>query len=354
MIEPSRPFQPSAPAVQKPPRPLVSVLVPVFNEEMNIHRCYAAIVSVFETLDAECEIVFADNRSTDGSYALICDLAARDSRVRGLRFSRNYGYQRSILVLFQKARGDCAVQLDCDLQDPPALIPRMLDLWRQGHDVVYGIRRQRKEGPVVTALRAIFYRMLNAVAEDELPPDAAEFRLVDRRVLDELQRVEDTSPYLRGLIASMGFRQIGLPYERHARLAGESKFPFRKMVSLAVDGVLNHSLLPLRIASLTSLAVGAATFLLLCWYLGAKLLFGQDWPAGFATTTLLLLMSIMLNAMFLGIVGEYLGRIFQQVKRRPLPIVDATVGMEEGTGGPAPLELVQAAPRRRAAVRTAT
>jgi glycosyltransferase involved in cell wall biosynthesis len=305
---------------------LVSVLVPVFDEEETVERCYEAIVSVFDQLpDHELEIVFTDNHSADRTFAILKEIAAGDSRVRVIRFSRNYGYQRSILAGYKSALGACAIQLDCDLQDPPHLIPAMLREWCDGHQVVYGVRRSLRDGPLTTLGRRTFYRLISALSEDDLPIDAGEFRLVDRCILNELRSIDDTSPYLRGLISSMGFSQVGIAYDRDARTAGRSKFSIKPMVALAVDGLLNHSLLPLRIASAVGLLVGSVTFLLIFIYLLWRLAFGAAWPAGFATTTLLMLMSITLNALFLGIIGEYIGRIFMQAKRRPAPLVEATL-----------------------------
>ncbi|QRM56978.1 glycosyltransferase [Sinorhizobium sp. BG8] len=308
---------------------LISVLVPAFNEEDNVRQVYAAVLDVFRDLPGyDYEIIFTDNHSTDRTFELLREIARDDHRVRVIRFSRNVGYQRSLLVAYKAASGDCSVQIDCDLQDPPHLIPGMLDLWRQGNQVVYGIRRTLKDDWLTTRLRRGFYWCINALSEDELPLNAGEFRLVDRRILDELRQVDDTSPYIRGLISAMGFSQVGFEYDRQARVAGESKFPLRAMLSLAVDGILNHSLTPLRLASMASLLMGTATFLLLMGYIIGKLLFGQDWPAGFATTTILILLSITLNAIFLGIVGEYVGRIFMQSKRRPTPIIEASLNGE--------------------------
>lgn len=305
----------------------VSVLVPVFNEEDNVLRAHGRIARVFEDLPGhELELIFADNHSTDRTFAILSALARKDRRVRVLRWSRNMGYQRSLLMAYQAATGDCAVQIDGDLQDPPELIPQMLAAWREGHAVVYGIRRSLPDGPVVAALRRMFYATIDRLSEDGLPRNVGEFRLVDRRILLQLRRVEDSTPYLRGLISSMGFSQTGIEYDREARVAGSSKFPLRAMVTLAVDGIVNHSLVPLRIATMTSFVVGFVTFLVAVGYLFGKLFLGQDWPAGFATTTVLLLMSITLNAMFLGILGEYIGRIFQQTKRLNRPIVEADLG----------------------------
>lgn len=302
----------------------VSVLVPVFNEEDNVMRAYDRISAVFDKLPGhEMELIFADNHSTDETFAILSELARQDRRVRLLRWSRNVGYQRSLLMAYQAANGDCAVQIDADLQDPPELIPGMLSAWRQGHAVVYGIRKRLPDGLVVAMLRRLFYTTIDLLSEDGLPRNVGEFRLVDRRILLQLRQIEDSTPYLRGLISSMGFSQVGIEYDRAARVAGTSKFPLRAMMTLAIDGIVNHSLVPLRIASVTSLVLGFATFLVAVGYVIGKLLLGQDWPAGFATTTILLLMSITLNAMFLGIIGEYIGRIFQQTKRLNKPIVEA-------------------------------
>ena len=311
-------------------RPMkVSVLVPAFNEEANVRRAYAAIVDTFRN----CQITTTRSSSPTtirptATFDILKSIARIDRRVRVIRFSRNIGYQRSLLAGYKAASGDCSVQIDCDLQDPPHLIPSMLALWRQGNQVVYGVRRSLKDGRVTAMIRRAFYRLVRALSEDDLPLNAGEFRLVDRCILNELRRVEDTSPYLRGLISAMGFRQVGFEYDRQGRVAGESKFPLTAMLALAVDAILNHSLVPLRIASITSVIAGTVTFLLLLGYVIGWLVFGQQWPRGFATTTILLLLSITLNAMFLGIVGEYVGRLFMQSKRRPATIVEETLNAE--------------------------
>lgn len=315
-------------------RTLVSVLVPAYNEEHTIERAYTTITGVFEQLpDCDLEIVFTDNHSTDRTFPLLSAIAARDPRVKVIRFSRNFGYERSVLCAYKAAKGDCAVQLDCDLQDPPELIPEMLALWRQGHQVVYGVRKSLKDGSAVAALRRMFYGLINRISDDDLPLNAGEFRLVDARILTELRKVDDTAPYVRGLISAMGFSQVPIAYDRRERIAGSSKFPLSAMIGLAMDGVLNHSLVPLRVASLTGMLVGVITLLLTFVYLTGHLLLGQNWPAGFATTTILLLMSISINAIFMGIMGEYVGRIFLQAKKRSDPLIEARLNMGEDADG---------------------
>lgn len=311
-------------------RTKVSVLVPAYNEDLNIENAYRAIVSVFDGLPAyDYEIIVTDNHSTDRTFALLRELAAGDPQLKVVRFSRNFGYERSLLYAYKAATGDCSVQIDCDLQDPPELIPHMLEMWRDGHQVVYGIRRSLPDGMITGAARRLFYSCLTAISDDDLPLNAGEFRLVDARILAELRKVDDVSPYLRGLISSMGFSQIGFEYDRRDRIAGTSKFPFKAMVGLAVDGVLNHSLVPLRLASITGLVIGALSLLLTFVYVIGSLVFRQDWPAGFATTTILLLVSISMNAIFMGILGEYLGRLFMQSKHRTEPLVEARLNFPD-------------------------
>jgi glycosyltransferase involved in cell wall biosynthesis len=305
-------------------RKMLTILVPVYNEGPNIQPLYDALRPVLAELEHryDTELLFTDNHSTDETFDHLERLSQLDPRVRVLRFSRNFGFQRSILTGYLNARGDAAIQIDCDLQDPPELLVEFVKRWEAGSRVVYGVRRGRKEGVPITLLRKVFYRLIDALSEDKLPLDAGDFRLVDRAVLNELAKMDDAHPYLRGAIAAMGFQQEGLVYDRAERLRGQSKFDFGSLMRLALDGILNHSIVPLRLATYTGLAVSLLTFLGLLAYVGGRLLFGQTWPAGFTTVTVLVLLSISLNALFLGVIGEYLGRIYQQVKKRPLTIIE--------------------------------
>jgi dolichol-phosphate mannosyltransferase len=313
------------------PLPLISIVVPVFNEELNIEPFYAAITACAEMLAPRFrfEFVFTDNHSTDRTFELLSALGRQDTRVRVYRFSRNFGYQRSIMTGYTQAFGEAAVQLDCDLQDPPGLLARFLDEWEAGADVVYGIRIKRQESMSINILRSVFYRLIDRLSEDPIPVDAGDFRLISRRVIRVLCKFDDAQPYLRGTIAGLGYKQVGIEYERAARAHGESKFPFSKLVTLALDGILNHSTVPLRISTYFGLVVSALTLLGLIGYLAAKLIFRLSWPAGFATLAALILASISINAMLLGIIGEYLGRMYRQMRRRPLTIVESVV--EEGS-----------------------
>ena len=308
-------------------RPLVSFVVPVFNEELNVVPFHAAVDAVAQSLGAEYEFefVFTDNHSTDETFVRLQALAAIDPRIRVYRFSRNFGYQRSIMTGYAQARGDVAIQLDCDLQDPPELIGTFLRHWRAGADVVYGVRVKRKEGWSINMARRAFYRLIDRLSEHKIPVDAGDFRLVSRRVIEILRELDDAQPYLRGMIASLGFEQVGVPYERAARERGESKFPFSKLISLALDGILNHSTVPLRVSTYFGLATSVLTLLGIFGYAIVKLATHSNWPAGFATLAALILASISINAMLLGIIGEYLGRMYRQIKKTPLTIIEAVI-----------------------------
>ena len=297
------------------------------NEAENVDAAYSRVCSVFEQLAPryEFEIVFTDNHSDDDTFERIASLAKGDPRIRAFRFSRNFGFQRSILAGYRRARGDVAIQLDCDMQDPPELIPRFLELWEQGYHVVYGVRESRKESARLTLGRKVFYRVANLLAEDPLPLDAGDFRLIDRVVLDVLCETNDAQPYLRGAIAAMGFEQIGVEYARDKREHGESKFSFGSLLALSLDGILNHSIVPLRIATYTGLIISGLTFLGAIVFGIGRYFLGQQWPAGFATTTILIMLSLSLNALFLGVIGEYLGRIYKQVKHGPNVVVERQI-----------------------------
>ena len=314
---------------------LISVIVPVFNEEENVEPLYAAVGAVAERLKDRYawEFVFTDNCSTDRTFERLEALARRDRRVRVFRFARNFGFQRSILTGYRLARGDAAVQIDCDLQDPPDLIPEFLRLWEDGYRVVYGVRRSRPDAAHMRFLRRAFYRLIDGLSPDDLPHDAGDFRLVDRRVIDLLQGYDDERPYLRGFIASLGFRQIGIAYDRGPRVHGETSFNMAQLVALALDGIASHSILPLRLASFAGLGTFAIAIAAIVAYVAMWFWRKDEMPAGFATLAVLMLISLAMNAIFLGILGEYVARIYRQVKPRPLTVVERYVDAA-GPDGP--------------------
>lgn len=311
-------------------RPLISVIVPVFNEEENVERCYRAVRAVFALVADEyrLELFFSDNHSTDRTFEILAELAARDADVRVIRLARNFGFQRSVLTAYRSVTGDAAVQIDCDLQDPPELILEFLKLWRQGHDVVAGIRRKRQEAKVLQLARKGFYRLLRRISDDRMIDDAGDFRLVDRSVIERLKQVRDSRPYTRGLVSALSAKQTGIPYDRNVREFGKSKFPARRLLGFAMDGIVNHSLVPLRLATWVGLAAFLGAFAMILWYVGRYAISGAGWPPGFATLAVLLLGSIGLNAVLIGILGEYVGRIYEEVRVRPLTIIETSLNLD--------------------------
>lgn len=307
---------------------LISVCIPVFNEVGNVERLYRRVCGIFDKLDGfEFELIFTDNNSDDGTYSAIQDLAAGDGRVKAAKFLKNHGYQNSILAGYFLAKGECVIQLDCDLQDPPELIPKMLQHWQSGYKVVYGIRRSRKESWILNAARKIFYRVLNWLSDSPIPLDTGDFRLVDRIVIDTLRVVDDRKPYLRGSIHKFGFKQIGLPYDRDRRQAGQSKFTIQQLTELAVDGVVSNSVFPLILANYVAVV---AAMLAIVWFivvLIGKLVFMAPWPAGFATLVTLSLVNVSLSGFFFGIFGVYFARAMRQLKQEPLVIIEEGIGL---------------------------
>lgn len=310
---------------------LISLVIPVLNESENILFFYEAVTQSISSLESRYnfEFVFTDNNSTDNTFELLKKLSAKDSRVSAYRFSRNFGYQKSILTGYSKAKGNALIQLDCDLQDPPGLIREFIDAWEDGNKVVYGIRLTRTEGVVISNIRKLFYRLIDALCDYKLPHDAGDCRLVDRVVINELIKTNNTAPYLRGEIAHIGFTQKGIPYHRQSREYGKSKFAVGDLFKLAIDGIVSHSILPLRLATYFGLTIALMTFIFSFICLISHFFWGTKWPAGFATTTILILFSVSLNASLLGIIGEYVGRIYNQVINRSLTIIEEVIGVKE-------------------------
>ena len=323
-------------------RKLISILIPVFNERDNV-RCAATEVSAqFRLLASQYdyEIIFTDNHSDDGTDLILRDLAAQNDHIKVLRFTRNFGFQKSLLTGYRAAAGAAAIQIDCDMQDPPAMIPRFLEKWETGHDVVAGIRIKRVEPLLLQAARRLYYNLITKIAaEYNIIENAGDFRLVDRRILDLLKQVNDAQPYTRGLVSSLAANQTGIPYERSIRKYGKSKFPVRRLFGFAAGGVISHSLVPLRLATVAGLCAFLLSVFIGLYYMFAWALAGKQWPAGFATTALLLLFAIGLNGIFIGIVGEYVGRIYEQVRYRPTTIVEWSMNLVPPKDAERPTEL---------------
>lgn len=296
-------------------RPLISIVTPVLNEQDNVRPCHHAIQELARRLSSRYrfEHVFTDNHSSDNTFAVLRAMAEEDPTIRVYRFSRNFGYQRSIHAGFKWAEGEAAVQFDCDLQDPPELIEKFLSAWEEGHKVVYGVRVQRQEGMLDRGLRALFYRLLGLIGRDALPVGAGDFRLLDRCVLNVLRDIHDNDIYLRGRIAVLGFKQLGVPYARLARVRGKSKFNFSRNFGLAMDAVIAHSALPLRLSTYVGLLTTAITIIASLGYV-ILFLHSKELPRGFTTLAILILMNLGLTSLFLGLMGEYVGRVYDHLK----------------------------------------
>lgn len=308
--------------------PLVSISIPVLNEADNIDRLYDRLTALADRIQGQCdlEFVFSDNHSSDETWKKLTALAARDARVRAVRFARNVGFQRSILANFMHTRGDAVMQIDADLQDPPELLEEFFRLWRAGYHVVYGVRRKRKEGRLINAFRKAGYWLIDKVSEYPIPRDVGDFRLVDRRVINALCAMRSSHPYLRGMIAGLGFNQTGVEYDRDARIAGESKFGVWRLISLGLTAVFNHSVVPLRLATFVGVATLTLSALGTLYYLILRLAF-PSLPVGLASIHILVLFGIGLNSLLLGIIGEYILRIYILMRSEPVAIVENSLNI---------------------------
>jgi dolichol-phosphate mannosyltransferase len=292
---------------------LLSIVVPVYNEELNVEPLYPAVNSALQGIaDRYCwEFVFTDNCSTDRTFERLGALAARDSRVRACRLTRNFGFRRS---------------------------QRILDFvkhWEAGYRIVFGVRRSHDEPARMRAARRLFHRLIAWLSSDEPPHDAGDFRLINRDVLDLLHGCSDQSRSLRGYISSLRCRQLGVPYDR-AKRSGTCAFGWGALVDLALDGIVGHSILPLRLASVVGVSLSGLALLGIGIYAAMWFTGPPDWPAGFATLAMLLLISLALNAMLLGIIGEYLARICRQVRPGPLTIVERFIDRTDPAGSDPP------------------
>lgn len=301
---------------------LISIVVPVYNESETIETFYDRATRALEGIDhCDHEIVFVNDGSSDDSHGKLSQLAAVDPRVCVLKFSRNFGHQIAITAGLDYARGDCVVVIDSDLQDPPEVIGAMVAKWREGFDVVYGVRAERDgEGKMKLLTASLFYRLLGRLTSIQIPVDVGDFRLMSRRAVDQLKQLREKDRYVRGLVSWIGFHQTGVPYHRDRRYAGETKYPYRKMIKFALDGITSFSTAPLKLASW----MGYITALLAILYLVS--VFVQKLMGitvdGWATIMVALLFIGSVQLICLGIVGEYLGRVFNEVKPRPMYVVE--------------------------------
>jgi len=308
---------------------LISIAIPVKNEVDNLDMLYARLLNLSSDIDEfEFEFVFSDNSSTDGTWEKIRNLAASDRRIKGIRFSKDIGFQRSILANYAVTNGNLVMQLDADLQDPPELLREFIDQWNQGYKVVYGIRKERPENFFLRKFRKFGYFLIDWLSETSIPRNAGDFRLLDRSVVDLLSQNKSGEPYIRGMIANLGFKQTGIEYSREERKAGNSKFNLSKLIKLGLVAVFNHSTMPLRLASYLGMAI-----LFLSTIYGSYVFYSWNQnlnlPKGYTSLTLILLFGIGLISFLLGIIGEYIYRIYLMVAGEPKTIIQDYLNLDK-------------------------
>ncbi len=309
-------------------KPTISIIAPVYNEEPVLPELYRRVSAIMDELGEPWELVLVDDGSRDRSAAIIAELHAADPRVRGISFSRNFGFQEAVTAGLDHAQGDAVILTDADLQDPPEVIPEMIAKWREGYDVVYGVRESR-EGEtwfkLVTA--KLFYRIIHRITSVNIPLDTGDFRLMDRRVVNALCRMRERNRFLRGMVPWVGYRQTGVYFNRAPRFAGEAKYSsFRRMFKFAMNAVTSFSYLPLQIATYLGFVMAAISGLAIVIVILLRL-FAPHELTGQATTLVAVLFLGGVQLISLGIIGEYLGRIYDEVKGRPLYLINKTWGV---------------------------
>lgn len=305
--------------------PTLSVILPVFNEAQSLPVLYHRLSQVLKSGEEGYELIFVNDGSSDRSPELLRELVEQDPRVRVVNLSRNFGHQIALSAGLDHSRGQAVAIMDADLQDPPEIVLRFMEKWRQGYAVVYAVRKQRKEGFFKRSAYALFYRTFQSIAEIEVPLDAGDFCLLDRCVVDILVALPEHHRFLRGLRSWVGLKQIGIEYERDERYGGESKYSLRKLVQLALSGYVGFSSLPLRAATWCGFLSAGVGFMLILWALITKFL-QVPTPHGWTSIIAAILFVGGVQLLMLGIIGEYLGRVYDEVRQRPLYIVQSRLG----------------------------
>jgi glycosyltransferase involved in cell wall biosynthesis len=304
----------------------ISIVIPCYNEEEVIKETHRRLVTVLEELNPQFELIYVDDGSQDRTQQLLGQLQEEDQRVRVVLLSRNFGHQMAVTAGLDHVSGDAVVLIDADLQDPPEVIKEMVNQWYQGYDVAYGLRTDRQgETPFKRWSAKIFYRLINCLSDVSIPLDTGDFRLMDRQVVEALKMMPERDRFLRGMVSWVGFRQIAVPYQRAPRLAGVSKYPLFKMIRFAIDGILSFSLVPLRLAIWTGILTFALSIVGIIYALIVRL-FTSSWVPGWTLSFIATLFIGGIQLVFLGVIGEYIGRIYREDKSRPLYLVRERLG----------------------------
>jgi glycosyltransferase involved in cell wall biosynthesis len=308
---------------------LYSIVIPVYNEAEVLPSLYHRLTRVMEGLAEPYEIIFVNDGSQDDSALLLRDFRARDGRVKFLSLSRNFGHQIAITAGLDYCSGQAAVVMDADLQDPPEAIPRLIEQWRKGYDIVFAVRAKRHgEGLFKRATAALFYRLFRRMATPEIPLDVGDFRLMSRRAVEALQSIRERNRFIRGLAGWIGFRHTSVTFVRDVRQAGETKYPLKKMMRFALNGLMSFSLVPLQLASYLGFLISSIAFFYIVYAIGLKL-FTDRVVLGWTSVMVAVLFLGGVQLISLGIIGEYIGRIYEEVKQRPLYLVDDAKGFEQ-------------------------
>ena len=311
--------------------PEIGLVIPCYNEESVLPALLARLEVFLGNWPHPAWVLFVDDGSRDRTAELLGEACQRNARMACLKLSRNFGHQTAVTAGLMHARGDVVEVLDADLQDPPEVLPEMLAKWREGYDVVYGVRENRKESALLRSAYALFYRILKRIANVEIPLDAGDFSLMDRRVVDYINAMPEHNRFIRGLRGWVGFRQTGLPYSREARQAGAPKYNLRRLLNLAMNGLISFSSIPLQLASWMGVLSSLMGFGLMVWALFSGLFQGKT-PPGWASLAVIILVFGGIQLIVLGIIGEYISRIFVEVKCRPHFLIDRTLGWAESPG----------------------
>jgi len=311
----------------------ISVVVPAYNEEDNVERTYDRLSAVLDGLGMDWEIIFSVDPCTDRTEELILAIRARDPRVKMLRFSRRFGQPMATIAGLEAASGDATVVIDCDLQDPPELIPKLVERWGEGYEVVYAQRRTRAgETLPKRIIAAVGYRVIARIAEVKIPPNTGDFRLLSRRVVNNVVALKESHGFLRGLVALVGFRSTNVLYDRDPRAAGASKYNrFWGSLVIGLNGLIGFSRYPLQLISMLGVGISALAFLVAIVYLGLKL-GGQNFPVGNPTIVIVVAFFSGIQLLSLGVMGEYVGRIYDESRQRPKYILESRYGWEEEPG----------------------
>ncbi len=304
-----------------------SIVVPLFNEELVINESYKRLKQVMDSFGESYEIILVDDGSKDGTAEIARNICQRDPNIKLLNFSRNFGHQVAITAGMDYASGRAVVVIDADLQDPPEVIPQMIAKWKEGYEVVYGQRIERKGETFFKKLSAsLFYRILRRLTDVDIPADAGDFRLIDHKVIDALKTLPEKNRYVRGMVSWVGFRQTGIEYVRDERFAGETKYPLRKMLKFAANGITSFSYKPLKLATYAGCIVSLLSFVYLFYVLYQRLFIPESTIPGWASLTIISLFFNGIVLILLGIMGEYIGRIYDEAKARPLYIISDKEG----------------------------